>query len=81
MSESTADATMRWREKELRAAWEMGRDAAAFWHTCEAARLVPNPPSIPAEWRKHHLSDASSILAIAAPDNLGDIVKEKTHGR
>lgn len=76
MSESTADAALRWREKELRAAWEMGRDAALD--------VVFDEPicehGYSFEQAEHR--DCRMIHAIEKkrpPADLGDLVKEKAH--
>lgn len=84
MSESTADAALRWREQELRAAWEMGRDAVVKWLREGAAirRAMPdeggtNQPHMAGEWDE--IADAVGYLSCCA--TIGDLVKEKAHGR
>jgi len=81
MSESAADAIMRWREKELRAAWEMGRSAAAT--------RMRDHWSFPVG--DEHLTDygrglrdglhrgSADLGCLTPPANLGDLVKEQTH--
>lgn len=83
MSESTADADLRWREKELRAAWEMGRSAAVRRiHDHWAFTLRDDQLTDYGRGSRDGLHRVSSeIGGITPPDNLGDLVKEKTGER
>jgi len=80
MSESTADADLRWREKELRAAWEIGKLAMA-----RAAALMEIPLDVSDDMATGAFLQARDAMkrgsALTPPDNLGDLVKEQTGER
>lgn len=83
MSESTADAVLRWREKELRAAWEMGRGASLavcrdriHFHT--VIDYDDENDDLRADGAR---GCAKFVEALTPPDNLGGLVKEQAGER